>query len=168
MIRASLTGIEATKLWEERLYQSLKYPETGIVPIISLACYLAEHGLTVTAYHQNSDQFWKSVNDDIRAKLDQLQRYKKAYNAGVTLKTETKITKEVLCDLLQESQLVMCGVEYQPYRVKHAVLLYGYKESEFLYIDPLYGNMCIEMNQLIQEMQTEFGTWCIAVTSIAE
>lgn len=163
MVRSALQGTPLTKELEERIYGEFYSRHFGIVPVISLAGYLAREGLAVEAYHQDKHKFWNPLKDDAIGLKVQTYRYDQAVSHGVKLLEPSLINETFLRGLLSEGKLLICGTMYRSSGVRHAVVLYGSSDQHMHIIDPLDGKLSLTGRGFMGIMQTFAGVWCISV-----
>jgi hypothetical protein len=164
MVRAALQGIPLTSELENTICAELYSRRFGIVPVISLAGYLAREGLDVEAYHQDKHKFWDLLKDDPIGLMVQTYRYEQAVLCGVMLHEPPILDEIFLRQELKRGRLIICGTMYRSSGVRHAVLLYNSMGTRMHIIDPLEGNISVEGNAFLNSMQTFAGTWCLSVS----
>ncbi len=164
MLRAALQGIPLTKELETEICGELFSKRFGVVPVISLAGYLAREGLTVEAYHQDSYKFWDPLKLDPLGFKVQTYRYEQAVGHGVKLLEPPLIDEAFLRDLLSKGKLLICGTMYRSSGIRHAVVLYNSSNLHMQIIDPLEGKLSLTGSSFMRTMQTFAGVWCISVT----
>ena len=161
MVRGALQGIELTRDLEMSICKELYSKRFGIVPVISLAGYLAREQLTVEAYHQDKHLFWDLLATDPIGRSVQEYRYQQAMLHGVTLFEPPLIDEAFLSREIARERLVICGTMY--HGIRHAVLLYDLINGNTHLIDPIEGVHSLKCDEFIAKMQTFAGVWCISV-----
>lgn len=162
MARAAFQGISLTEELENSIRAEFFSRHFGIVPVISLAGYLAREGLDVEAYHQDKQRFWDPLKLDPIGLKVQTYRYEQAISCGVKLREPPAVDGPSLRDMIERRRLVICGTMYRSSGVRHAVLLYNATDTRMQIIDPLEGKLSIRENDFLRSMQTFAGVWCIS------
>ncbi len=162
MVRSALQGVPLTKELEEHICKELYSKYFGIVPVISLAGYLAREGLEVKAYHQDKHKFWDLLKGDTIGLKVTTYRYDQAVSHGVKLLEPPLIDEAFLKGQLSEGKLLICGTMYRSSGVRHAVVLYGSSDHRMHIIDPLEGKLSLMGSNFVGIMQTFAGVWCIS------
>lgn len=163
MVKAVFQGTQLTEELEHCVREEFFSRHFGIVPVISLAHYLAQEGLDVEAHHQDKEKFWDPLKLDLIGFKVQTYRYEQAISCGVTLHEPAILDETFLRQELKRRRLVICGTMYRSSGVRHAVLLYDAADTRLEIIDPLEGRLSLEGNKFLKSMQTFSGTWCISV-----
>ncbi|MEI7720238.1 MAG: hypothetical protein WCI89_03465 [bacterium] len=163
MVRAAFQGVPLTRELETAICGEFYSRRFGIVPVISLAGYLAREGLDVEAYHQDKQKFWDPLKLDPIGLKVQTYRYEQAVSCGVMLHEPPVLDEPFLRQELKQRRLVICGTIYRSSGVRHAVLLYSAVGTRMHIIDPLEGRLSLEGSHFLKSMQTFSGVWCISV-----
>jgi hypothetical protein len=163
MVRSALQRTPLTKELEDKICTEFFSKHFGIVPVISLAGYLAREGLQVEAYHQDKHKFWDLLKQDTIGLKVTAYRYDQAISQGVKLYEPPLIDEKFLKERLSERKLLICGTMYRSSGVRHAVVLYNSSDQHMHIIDPLDGKLSLTGKELMRIMQTFTGVWCISV-----
>lgn len=163
MVRGALQGISLSSNLETAICTEFYSRHFGIVPVISLAGYLAREGLDVEAYHQRKELFWAPLRRDTIGFKVQTYRYEQAVSYGVKLFEPVDLDVLFLKKQLESHKLVICGTTHRPSGIRHAVLLHSSIGSCMQTIDPLEGKVSLESGDFLDSMQTFAGQWCISV-----
>ena len=156
---------ELNKSVEGKLRRKLRLRRIDAVPVSTLASHMLASGLSVEVVTESPDKFWRFLRE---TNLDNYEQQQKAYvhakHVGVDFSFDA-ITPDRIIQMLDNSNLVICGIDLG-FGVKHAILLYGYKDGEFLAIDPMSGETVYTPEKLMQESDLDTGRWIVSVSGV--
>src|SRR3989344_5542267 len=150
MVRAAFQGVPPTRELETGICEEFYSRHFSVVPVISLAGYLAREGLDVEAHHQDKQKFWDPLKLDPMGLRVQTHRYEQAVLCGVKLYESLALDEPFLRQELSRRRLVICGTMYRSSGVRHAVLLHSAVGTRMHIIDPLEGRLSLEWNDFLK------------------
>jgi hypothetical protein len=155
-------GTPLNAVLEGKLRRKLKMKKYDLIPAVNLATYMKQRGLEVAVFHQDSHKFWDFLrmhNEDIFHQQE--AAYTRALSHGIKPNLN-KITVDDLINALNAGGLIIYGI-FLDENIKHALLIYKYKQGIFHVIDPLVGKRTFTPDELMHAGNLDTGRWYISV-----
>lgn len=155
--------IKLTQGTEGEIFRELRIRGHDLVPAISLVTYARKQGRLANAVMENGTvNFWDWLrNTNLQMYEAQEEAYAKARATGANISREA-VSIDSLRESLGQGNLIIVGVELGG-GIKHALLVYEWKDRSFLLVDPLSGKRSVPEDQLLREMEMQFGRWFIEI-----